>query len=179
MLRRQACMFAIIAVCSTTGLRAQTAAPAESAAGAPAAAAPRPLDYGLAINDAQARIAVDAAVAQSKKMGLGSCITIVGPAGELIFFERMDGTQLANVSISQAKAHTAVAFKRPSKVFRDLVDKGTNYVLSMPDTIPSEGGLPLVVGGKIIGAIGVSGGTGTQDGLAAKAGADALAAASH
>jgi uncharacterized protein GlcG (DUF336 family) len=131
----------------------------------------------LAIDYAHARIAADAAIAASKKNNLGSAVTVVGPAGELILFEKMDGTQLASVNISQAKAHTAVAFKRPSKAFRDLVDAGTNYVLSMPDTIPSEGGVPIIVGGKIIGAIGVSGGTGTQDGAAAKAGADAVSAA--
>ena len=79
----------------------------------------------------------------------------------------------------QAKAHTAIAFKRPSKAFCDLVDAGTNYVLAMPDTIPSEGGVPIIVGGKIIGAIGVSGDTGAQDGAAAKAGADAVPAAAQ
>jgi uncharacterized protein GlcG (DUF336 family) len=156
---------AIAAVCGASETPAQTQAPAP------------PPDYGLAIDYAHARIAADAAMAASKAMNLGSDIAIVGPAGELILFEKMDGTLLASVDISQAKAHTAVAFKRPSKAFRDLVDAGTNYVLAMPDTIPSEGGVPIIVGGKIIGAIGVSGGNGTQDGAVAKAGADAVAAA--
>src|SRR5205823_5094050 len=93
---------------------------------------------------------------------------------ELAYFEKMDGTQLASADISQGKARTAVMFRRPSKVFADQFAAGNTAFLTFPEKpVASEGGVPITVDGKIIGAIGASGGTGQQDGLAAAAGAGA------
>jgi uncharacterized protein GlcG (DUF336 family) len=103
------------------------------------------------------------------------CIAIVDDGGHLIYFQRIDGTQTGSVQVSQRKAQTAIAFKRPTKVFEEGVAGGRNALLALPGAVPLEGGLPLVVDGQMIGAIGVSGVTAQQDGLIAQAGADALA----
>ena len=102
-------------------------------------------------------------------------IAIVDDGGNLIYLERMDESQLASIEIAKGKAHTALAFKRPTKAMEDMVAGGRNAILSLPGGVLVEGGLPLVADGKIIGAIGVSGGTSPQDGIVAKAGADAFA----
>src|SRR6478735_7241260 len=104
------------------------------------------------------------------------CIAIVDDGGHLIYFQRMDGTQYGSVNVSQRKAETAIGFKRPSKTFEEGVAGGRNALLGLPGAVPLEGGLPLVVDGEMIGAIGVSGVTAQQDGMIAQAGADALAA---
>jgi glc operon protein GlcG len=103
------------------------------------------------------------------------CISIVDDGGHLIYFQRLDGTQTGSVLVSQRKAQTAIAFKRPSKVFEEGVAGGRNALLALPGAVPLEGGVPLVVDGEMIGAIGVSGVTAQQDGMIAQAGADALA----
>lgn len=139
-----------------------------------ALAQPANPDYGLAINDEQAKAVAAAAIGEAKKNGWRIAIAIVGPAGELIYFEKMDGAQLAAADLAQGKARTSVLFRRPSKAFADQFAAGNTSFLSYPDRpVASEGGLPIVVAGKIIGAIGVSGGTGQQDGAAALAGASA------
>jgi glc operon protein GlcG len=102
-------------------------------------------------------------------------IAILDDGGNLIYLERMDGTQIGSIKVAQQKAGSAVAFKRPTKVFADAVAGGANAILSLPGAIPVEGGLPLVVDGAVIGSIGASGGSAQQDGVVAKAGADALA----
>jgi len=131
-------------------------------------------DYGLPIPIEQAKAVAAAAVGEARKNNWHMAVAIVGPAGELIYFERMDGTQLASAQISQAKARTAVIFRRPSKAFADQYAAGNTAFLTFPEKpIASEGGVPIVVGGKIIGAIGASGGTGQQDGTTATAGANA------
>jgi uncharacterized protein GlcG (DUF336 family) len=131
-------------------------------------------EYGLSVTIEQAKAVAAAAVAEAKKNSWHMAFAIVGPAGELIYFERMDGTQLASAAIAQAKARTAVMFRRPSKAFADQYAAGNTAFLTFPEQpVASEGGVPIVVGGKIIGGIGVSGGTGQQDGLAATAGANA------
>lgn len=103
------------------------------------------------------------------------CIAIVDDGGHLIYFQRLDGTQTGSVVVSQRKAQTAIAFKRPSKLFEEQVAGGRNALLGLPGAVPLEGGVPLAVEGQILGAIGVSGVTAQQDGLIAQAGADALA----
>jgi uncharacterized protein GlcG (DUF336 family) len=131
-------------------------------------------DYGLAISNEQARAVAAAAIGEAKKNGWRIAIAIVGPAGELLYFERMDGAQLAAADLAQGKARTSVQFRRPSKAFADQFAAGNTSFLSYPEKpVASEGGLPIVVGGKIIGAIGVSGGTGQQDGAAALIGVNA------
>jgi len=103
------------------------------------------------------------------------CIAIVDDGGHLVYFQRMDGTQTGSVVVSQRKAQTAIGFKRPSKVFEEQVAGGRNALLGLPGATPLEGGIPLVVEGQMIGAIGVSGVTAQQDGMIAQAGADSLA----
>jgi uncharacterized protein GlcG (DUF336 family) len=150
----------------------QPPAPAPGAA-PPGAAAPAP-DYGPPITNEQAKTVAAAAVAEAKKNNWRMAFAVVGPAGELVYFEKMDGTQLASAEISQGKARTAVLFRRPSKTFADQFAAGNTAFLTFPEKpVASEGGIPITVNGKIVGAIGASGGTGQQDGIAAGAGASA------
>lgn len=103
-------------------------------------------------------------------------IAIVDDGGHLIYFARMDGVQTGSIEVAIQKAKTAIAFKRPSKVFEDGVAGGRIALVSLPGVLPIEGGVPIKVGETFIGAIGVSGVTAQQDGMIAQAGADALAA---
>jgi len=131
-------------------------------------------DYGPPITNEQAKTVAAAAVAEAKKNNWRMAIAVVGPAGELVYFEKMDGAQLASTEIAQGKARTAVLFRRPSKAFADQYAAGNTAFLTFPEKpVASEGGIPIVINGKIVGAIGASGGTGQQDGLAAAAGAGA------
>jgi uncharacterized protein GlcG (DUF336 family) len=131
-------------------------------------------DYGPPITNEQAKTVAAAAFAEAKKNNWRMAFTVVGPAGELVYFEKMDGAQLASTEISQGKARTAVMFRRPSKAFADQYAAGNTSFLTFPEKpVASEGGVPITVSGKIIGAIGASGGTGQQDGMAATAGAAA------
>ena len=124
----------------------------------PPSPAPRP-DYGPPITNDQAKAVAAAALAEAKKNNWRMAISIVGPAGELVYFEKMDGTQLASVEIAQGKARTAVLFRRPSKVFADQYAAGNRAFTTFPEKpLASEGGVPIIVNGKIIGAIGASGG---------------------
>ena len=120
--------------------------------------------YGTPITMERAQGLVQAAVAESNKRGWQMNITVVDPNGDLIAFGRMDGAQLASIQISQHKARTAARYRRPTVAFENGVQKfGLNYILTLDDVIASRGGIPLVDGGKIIGAIGCSGGTGSQN----------------
>jgi glc operon protein GlcG len=141
---------------------------------APAAPSPPP-DYGAPINNEQAKAVAAAAFAEAKKNSWRMAFTIVGPAGELVYFEKMDGTQYASIDISRGKARTAVIFRRPSKAFADQYAAGNTAFTTFPEQpVASEGGVLIVSNGKIIGAIGASGGTGQQDGVAATAGANVV-----
>ena len=104
------------------------------------------------------------------------CITIVNTSGELVFFEKMDECQYASIQISQHKARTAARYRRPTVVFERLSGKGPffAYLATLDDVIMSRGGNPLVVGGHIIGAIGVSAGTGAQDDTISQVGAKSV-----
>jgi len=101
-------------------------------------------------------------------------VAIVGPAGTLVYFEKMDNTQLGSVEVAIDKARTAAQFKRPTKAFQDAVAAGGDglRILTLKGVVAIEGGIPLVLDGKIVGAIGVSGATSAQDAQCAKAGAD-------
>src|SRR5258708_162832 len=151
---------------------------ADAQAKQPAALPPSPpAEYGLPVNNEQAKAAVDAAIAEAKKNNWHMAISIVGPEGELIYFEKMDGTQSSSAALAQAKARTAAVFRRPSKVFADQFAAGNAAFMPFPDgagPIASEGGIPIIPNGKLIGAIGVSGGTAQQDGVAAPAGVNAV-----
>jgi len=101
-------------------------------------------------------------------------ITIVDDGGNLVYLEKMDNTQNGSIEVAIQKARTSVSFKRPTKVFEDMVAGGRNTILGMSNVIPIEGGLPLSVDGQVIGAIGVSGAKSGEDGMVAKAGVDFL-----
>jgi glc operon protein GlcG len=101
-------------------------------------------------------------------------IAIVDDGGHLLYLQRLDETQIGSVEVAQAKARTAVRFKRPTKAMEDAVTGGRQVMLALPGATPVEGGLPITVDGKVIGAIGVSGVTSAQDGEIAKAGLDVL-----
>jgi glc operon protein GlcG len=119
-----------------------------------------PADYGPPISNEQAKTVAAAALAEAKKNNSRIAVAIVGPAGELVYFEKMDGTQLASVEIAQGKARTAVLFRCPSKVFADQYAGGNRAFTTFPEKpVASEGGVPIIVDGKIIGAIGASGGS--------------------
>jgi glc operon protein GlcG len=115
-----------------------------------------------------------AAEAEALKNKLTMVITIIDDGGNLVYLEKMDNTQLGSIEVALEKAHTALFFKRPSKVYEDMVTNGRNTIIGIRNIIPIEGGLPLVVDEQIIGAIGVSGGTPQQDGSIAKAGIEVL-----
>jgi glc operon protein GlcG len=165
----------LIALGISSALVLGTAALAQQPAPSTPPAAPvPPPDYGPPITNEQAKAVAAAALAEAKKNNWRMAFAIVGPAGELVYFEKMDGTQMASGDISQGKARTAVMFRRPSKTFADQYAAGNSAFMTFPEKpVASEGGLPIVVNGKIIGAVGASGGTGQQDGVAAAAGASA------
>ena len=99
---------------------------------------------------------------------------IVDDGGNLIYLQRMDNTQIGSIEVAIKKAKSAISFKRPTKAFEEMVAQGKTDILGMPGAIAIEGGLPLVIDGQYIGAIGVSGGTRQQDGVVAKAAVDAF-----
>jgi glc operon protein GlcG len=133
--------------------------------------------YGLSIDLAGAKKAAAAAVDEARGNQWQMAVAIVDPAGNLVYFEKMDGTQLGSVQVSADKARSAALFKRSTKVFQDAVAGGGEGLrfLKLANAIPIEGGLPLVVDGAIVGAIGLSGGTSAQDGQCAQAGVRAIA----
>jgi uncharacterized protein GlcG (DUF336 family) len=140
------------------------------------AVAQMPNPYGPAISLENARKAAAPALAEAAKNNWTMAVAIVGPAGTLVYYEKMDNTQLGSAEVAIDKARSAALFKRPTKAFQDAVAAGGDglRVLGLKGAVPIEGGIPLVMDGKIVGAIGVSGGTSAQDGQCAKAGADAI-----
>ena len=136
-----------------------------------------PMPYGEPITLENAKKVVAAAQAEMQKRNWkGMCLSVVGPSGDLVYFEKDDLCQYASVTISQHKARTAARYRRPTVVFERLLGKGPffSYLPTLDDVIASRGGNLIVVGGKIIGAIGASGGTGSQDDVISLAGAAAL-----
>lgn len=101
-------------------------------------------------------------------------VTVVDSGGRMVAFARMDGSQLGSIAISEHKARAAAMFRRETKAFEAGIQAGNNYLITLDDVIASRGGIPLVQDGRIIGAIGCSGGTGSQDEVACKAGADTV-----
>ena len=135
-----------------------------------------PPEYGPGMNLEIASKAVNAAMAEAKKNGWNLAIAVTTNGGHLVHFSRMDNTQFGSIKIAQHKARAAATFKRPTKAFADAIAANPANValLSLDDVIASEGGIPLMLNGKMIGAIGCSGATGAQDGVACTAGAAAL-----
>ncbi len=132
--------------------------------------------YGEPIGVEAARKAAAASIAESKKNNWTMAVSVVDTGGHLVYFERMDNTQTGSAAVATQKAQSAAAFRRPTKVFEDAVAGGGAglRILTLSGAVAIEGGLPIVIGGKLVGAIGASGGTAQQDGMVAKAGVDAL-----
>ena len=137
--------------------------------------------YGASIDLETAKKVAAAAIAEVRKNNWTMAVAIADTGGNLVYFEKLDGTQTGSVQVSMDKARSAALFKRPTKAFQGMLAAGGDglRVFGIQGAVPVEGGLPLLVDGKIVGAIGVSGGSSAQDGVAAKAGADSLAAAAH
>jgi glc operon protein GlcG len=136
-----------------------------------------PPPYGEPINlETAKKVAAAAAAEATKRNWQGMCISVVGPSGDLVYFEKHDNCQYASIKISQHKASTAATYRRPTVVFERLLGKGPffAYLPTLDGVIASRGGNPLVVGGKIVGAIGVSGGSGSQDDVISQAGVAGL-----
>ncbi len=132
--------------------------------------------YGVSITADAAKKLAAAAIAEARKNHWEMAVAIVDTAGYLVYFERMPETQIASVDIAQDKARSAALFRRPTKSFQDALAAGGVglRILALKGAVPVEGGIPLIVGGKVVGAIGASGGSSDQDGLTAQAGAAAL-----
>jgi glc operon protein GlcG len=170
-------VLAVILACPA--LAQQPTQPAAPGANAPSGGTPDaiPFDipYGQSIGGDRAKQVLAAAEAEAKKRNWKMNIAVADTNGELVHFLRMDGAQIASVTISQGKAHTAARFRRPSQAFYNSFETGHPYVATLaPTLVASPGGFPLVEAGKIIGAIGCSGGTGDQDALICKVGADTV-----
>jgi glc operon protein GlcG len=135
-------------------------------------AAPAVPQYGPNVTQDQARRAIAAAMVDARRIGVPMAVAIVDTAGQLVAFERMENTQTASISVSQDKAVSAAMYRRPTKAFQDGLAAGGNglRILTLRNANAVEGGIPLVVDGRIIGAIGVSGGAAEQDGEVARAG---------
>jgi uncharacterized protein GlcG (DUF336 family) len=116
-----------------------------------------------------------AAEVEARKNNWNVVIAVVDDGGHLVYLQRIDGTQTGSIDVAIQKARTAQAFKRPTKVFEDAIAGGRNALIALHGALPLEGGLPIMVGGQLVGAIGVSGVKSTEDGQIAKAGADSLA----
>ncbi len=137
---------------------------------------PPQIPYGTPIGTEDAKRVAAVAIAEARRNNWNMAITVVDSGAYLVYFERMPNTQLGSVELAIEKARTSALFRRPTKVFQDAVAAGGDglRVLRLTGTIPNEGGVPIVVEGKIVGAIGVSGGSVEQDGQVAKAGASSL-----
>ena len=140
------------------------------------ALAQMPNPYGAPITLENAKKAAAPALAEAEKNHWNMAVAIVDPSGNLVYYEKMDGTQLGSANVAIDKARSAALFKRPTKAFQDAVAAGGDglRILRLQGAMPLEGGIPLVMDGKIVGAIGVSGAASAQDAQCAKAGADSL-----
>ena len=153
-------LLSLALLCAAPGAAAQTPAPA--------APAPQPA-YGAAVSLADARRIADAAEAEARRRGFSMAFAIVDPSGALVLFHKMDGTQNGSVEVAEQKARTSALFRRPTRAFADSVAAGRTAVLSLPNVVAIEGGVPIMIGGRVAGAIGVSGASSEQDGEVAAA----------
>jgi glc operon protein GlcG len=131
--------------------------------------------YGSAISADAAKKIAAAAIAEARKNNWAMAVAVVDTGGYLVYFERMQDTQLGSVEIAIEKAKSAALFRRATKAFQDTLAAGGEglRILRLTGAVPVEGGIPLIVDGKVIGAVGASGGTSDQDGRTAQAGAGA------
>jgi glc operon protein GlcG len=160
-------VMAMILLCGLAMGRAQTQVPAPTQAPSP---------YGANVSLENAKKAAAPALAEAEKNHWNMAVAIVDTSGNLVYYEKMDNTQLGSANVAIDKARCAALFKRPTKAFQDTLAAGGDglRVLTLKGVVAVEGGIPLVMDGKIVGAIGVSGAASSQDGQCAKAGADVL-----
>jgi glc operon protein GlcG len=135
-----------------------------------------PNPYGPPISVETAKRAAAAALAEARKNNWTMAVAVVDPNGDLVYYEKMDNTQLGSAQVSINKARSAARYKRPTKAFQDALAGGGAgmRVLGLEGAVPVEGGVPIIIDGKIVGAIGVSGDTSEHDGVCANAGVAAL-----
>jgi uncharacterized protein GlcG (DUF336 family) len=154
---------------------APAAPPAQPSAGGTPEAMAFDIPYGVSIGLDRAKQVMAAAEAEAKKRNWKMNIAVVDTNGELVHFSRMEGAQIGSVNVSIGKARTSARFRRESRLFYNAFETGHGYVATLdPTLVASPGGFPLVEGGKLIGAIGCSGGTGDQDAAICKMGADVM-----
>jgi uncharacterized protein GlcG (DUF336 family) len=139
-----------------------------------ASAQDRRPSYGAAINVAAAKKIAAGAVAECQKNGWNVAVAVVDPHGFLVYFERMEDTQYSSNDIAIGKARAAATYRRPTRVFADVINKGGPATATLPGVFASPGGVPIFVDGKIIGAVGASGVTGDQDEQCSMAGAKSM-----
>jgi glc operon protein GlcG len=168
-----ACAMAVLTSPTLAQAPAPATPPAQPAAGGTPDAMPFDIPYGQSIGLEHAKQIVAAAEAEAKKRNWKMNIAVVDTNGEIVMFERMEGAQIASGPISIGKARTAARFRRESRVFYNVFEGGHGYISTLdPGLVASPGGFPLVEGGKLIGAVGCSGGTGDQDAAICKVGAE-------
>lgn len=127
-------------------------------------------DYGTAVNATAAKKIAAGVLAECQKNGWNAAVAVVDTHGFLVYFERMDNTQMASMDIAIGKAKAAATYRRTTRVFMDAINKGGPATATLPGVFASPGGVPITVDGKVTGGVGVSGGTGDQDEQCAKAG---------
>jgi glc operon protein GlcG len=160
-------VFVSVALIALVGLPARAQAPL---------APPPQIPYGVSITTESAKNVAATSIGEAQKNNWKMAIAIVDTGGYLVYFERMQDTQTGSVELAIEKARTAALFRRPTKLFQDSVAAGGEglRLLRLTGAIPIDGGVPIIMDGKLIGAVGVSGGSGEQDGLVAKAGSAAV-----
>jgi glc operon protein GlcG len=169
MLARMAvAVFCLVMLCGVAAQAQQQ--PTAAARPAPPPAPP----FGLPITYEQAVKAAEAAMAKAKAIGVPNAVAVVEPSGDLVYFAKMTGAPYSAIQLAQQKAAAAARYRRPTKAFFDGIEGGHPFFLTFPGVAGAPGGVPLVVDGKLVGAIGVSGGNGDQDIEVSGAGIDAL-----
>jgi glc operon protein GlcG len=172
-----ACAVAVLSSSALAQTPAATPAtpPAQPSAGGTPDAMPFDIPYGVSIGLERAKQVMAAAEAEAKRRNWKMNISVVDTNGELVQFERMEGALIASGPISQGKARTAARFRRESRLFYNAYEAGHAYTGTLdPGLVASPGGFPLVEGGKLIGAVGCSGGTGDQDAAVCKVGSEVV-----
>ena len=170
-----ACALAAVSSSALAQAPAPATPPAQPPSGGTPDAMPFDIPYGVSIGLDRAKQVMAAAEAEAKKRNWKMNIAVVDTNGELVHFSRMEGAQIASVPISIGKARTAARFRRESRLFYNAYETGHPYVATLdPGLVASPGGFPLVEGGKLIGAVGCSGGTGDQDAAICKVGAEVV-----
>jgi len=170
-----ACALAALSSSALAQTPAPAAPPAQPSAGGTPDAMPFDIPYGQSIGLDRAKQVMAAAEAEAKRRNWKMNIAVVDTNGEPVMFERMEGAQIASGTISIGKARTAARFRRESRTFYNAFETGHGYVSTLdPTLVASPGGFPLVEGGKLIGAVGCSGGTGDQDAATCKVGAEVV-----